>query len=95
VALFLSIHLFQFFASTLAIDQQIDDSMSRAQTFPEWHSMGKILPNQEMTSKPNERALVTTRGDYDWEISDQGYGWCPTGFYWMYNFHDCSSCADG
>jgi hypothetical protein len=92
VALFLSIHLFQFFASTLAIDQQIDDSMSRAQTFPEWyrfydlkirHSMGKILPNQEMTSKPNERALVTTRGDYDWEISDQGYGWCPTGFYWV------------
>jgi hypothetical protein len=66
VALFLFIHLFQFFASTLTIGQQNLESMSEAQTSSKWyrffdlkirHFMGKILPSQEMTSKPNERAL--------------------------------------
>ena len=93
VALFLSIHLFQFFASTLAIDQQNFGSMSKSQTSPKWYSflglkirhfMEKILPSQETTLRPNERALAnTTKDDISWDISDLGYGWCQTGQYWV------------
>jgi hypothetical protein len=58
VALFLSIQLFQFFASTLAIDQQNLDSMSKSHTSSKWYRfldlknrqyMEKILPSQETT----------------------------------------------
>ena len=46
--------------------------------------MEKILPGQETTLRPNERALKnTTKDDIHWDISDLGYGWCPIGKYWV------------
>ena len=48
--------------------------------------MEKILPGQETTLRPNERALAkkySKNDDIDWDISDLGYGWCPIGKYWV------------
>ena len=47
--------------------------------------MEKILPGQETTLRPNERALAKkySTNDIEWDISDLGYGWCPIGKYWV------------